>query len=451
MGQIKNIKLHIVTDIKTNNSNIPNNLIMSDVEVGSKRSGEYDEYGEISSYKKRPRNDRDKMRFLGQGRNCGAIIGKGGENIKRLRKENSITINVQDTKQEGVLTLSGDRSTCVSVFKEVLPMIPESPYPVNPKEKCAFEVNLLVQTDQVGCVIAKGGQRIREIRDESSGKVRVYQDCLPNSNERIVAIGGEDETRVLAALDIILKTLDDHPLKTQVHYYDPKNNDGPPGGMERGGHHGPPPPPQQQQHHEGPGNSQLGAGLGGLGNLGGLGGLGTLAGAAGILGQLGLGGLAGGAGLGAGALGAAGLGGLGSNVMGGGGGNDGGGRNERDYGNYQHQRNEGRGGDRGGDRGDRGGRGRDQRNGNEQDDRMADFGDMETETKITVGNDMCGAIIGKRGQRIREIREASGARVETSETEKGNTSPRIITITGTQRQIVVAQQMMAECVRNRTT
>merc|ERR1712142_412335 len=445
MGQIKNIKLHIVTDIKTNNSNIPNNLIMSDVEVGSKRSGEYDEYGEISSYKKRPRSGhdhRDKMRFLILGRNCGAIIGKAGENIKRLRKENSININVTDTRQEGVLTLSGDRSTCVSVFKEVLPMIPESPYPVNPKEKCAFEVNLLVQTDQVGSVIGKGGQRIREIRDESSGKVRVYQDCLPNSNERNVAIGGEDETRVLAALDIILKTLDDHPLKTQVHYYDPKNADGPPMG---GGGGAPPPLPPPQHHHDAPGNSQLGPSLGGLGNLGGLGGLGTLAGAAGILGQLGLGGL-GGAGLGAGALGAAGLGGLGNNVLGGG--NDGGGRNERD--NYPHQRNDGRGGDRGGDRGDRG-RGRDHRNGNDQEDRMADFGDMETETKITVANDMCGAIIGKRGQRIREIREASGARVETSETEKGNTAPRIITITGTQRQIVVAQQMMAECVRNRTT
>jgi len=417
---------------------------MSDVEVGSKRSGEYDEYGEIS-YKKRPRNDKEKMRFLVLGRHCGAIIGKGGENIKRLRKENNITINVQDTRQEGVLTLSGDRSTCVTVFKEILPSIPESPYPVNPKEKCAFEVNLLVQSDQVGSIIGKGGQRIREIRDESNGKVRVYQDCLPNSNERIVAIGGEDESRVLAAFDIILKTLDDHPLQKQVHYYDPKNADGPPGGM--GGERGPPPPPQ---HHDAPGNSQMGgqmgAGLGGLGNLGGLGGLGTLAGAAGILGQLGLGGL-GGAGL-PGALSAAGLGGLGANVMGGGNDNVGG-RNDRDNGGYQNQRNEGRGGDRG-ERGDRGGRGgRDQRNG--EHDGMADFGDMETETKITVGNDMCGAIIGKRGQRIREIREASGARVETSETEKGNTAPRIITITGTQRQIVIAQQMMAECVRNRTT
>lgn len=414
---------------------------MSDVEIGSKRSGDYDEYGEISSYKsssKRPRVDREKMRFLVKGRVCGAIIGKGGENINRLRKEHGIHINVVDTREEGVLTLGGDRATCVSAFKEILPLIPESPYPVNPKEKCAFEVNFLVQNDQVGSVIGKGGQRIREIRDESSGKVRVYQDCLPNSNERIVAIGGEDESRVLAAFDIILKTLEDHPLKSEVNFYDPKNKDGPPTdqrrgmGGGRGGGGGPPPP-----FHDGPGNTQMAQGLGGLGNLGGLGGIGNLAGAAGILNQLGLGGLAGTAGLGApGVLGA----GLGVNMMG----NDGG---QNDNGGYQqqqqHRDNRGHR-----DRGDN----RDQRNGgNQQTEQVLDFGDMETETKITLLNEMCGAIIGKKGQRIREIRQESGAHVDFTPTEKGSNAPRVITITGTQRQIVIAQQMMAECVRNRGT
>jgi len=414
---------------------------MSEVEIGTKRSNDYDEYGEVPSYKKRPRGDREKMRFLLIGRYCGAIIGKGGENIKRLRKENSIQVNVTDTRQEGVLTLTGDRASCVSVFKEILPLIPESPYPVNPKEKCAFEVNFLVQSDQVGSVIGKGGQRIREIRDESNGKVRVYQDCLPNSNERIVAIGGEDESRVLAAFDIILKTLEEHPLKSQIVYYDPKNKDGPlqgggdkhmgGGGMGGGGMGG---------GGMGGGN-QLGGlgGLGNLGGLGGLGGLGSLAGAAGLLGQLGLGGQ-GGAGILGATAGLGGLGGLGGNLLG----ND-----------YQNDRDMGGSGDAGGyrnegrDRGDRGRR--DQRNGNEFDDReRADFGDMETKTEITVLNDMCGAIIGKAGQRIREIRQASGAQVDFSSTERGSKAPRVITITGTQKQIVIAQQMMAECVRNRT-
>merc|ERR1711973_371287 len=314
----------------------------------------------------------------------------------------------------------------------------------NPKEKCAFEVNLLVQTDQVGCVIGKGGQRIREIRDASSGKARVYQDPLPNSNERIVAIGGEDESRVLAAFDIIMKTLDDHPLKTQVRYYDPKNRDGPPPdhrGMGGGG--GGPPP----QHLEASGNSQMG-GVGGLGNLGGLGGLGSLAGAAGILGQLGLGGLNSAALSqlgGNNALGA--LGALNGNMMGGG--NDMG-PSDRDYrgnDNQGYRGNDNQGNDCGGRRDNRGSGGRDVENRGFD----ADFGDMETETKITVPNDMAGAIIGKGGLSIKEIKQSSGARVDFSETEKGSKAPRTVTIKGTQRQIVIAQQMMAECVQNRNT
>merc|ERR1711881_635098 len=124
-------------------------------------------------------------------------------------------------------------------------------------------------------------------------------------------------------------------------------------------------------------------------------------------------------------------------------GGDGGRDYERDYrggGNDSRERNRG------------GGRRDQQRNDNNaHDDHAAEanFGDMETETKITVLNDMCGAIIGKGGQRIREIRQGSGAHIETSGSEKGSKEPRVITIRGTQRQIVVAQQMMAESVQNR--
>ena len=111
----------------------------------------------------------------------------------------------------------------------------------------------------------------------------MYQDCLPNSNERIVAIGGDDEERVLAAFNIVLDTLHEHPRKSQVIYYDPKNRFSGDGHSGGGG---------DNQMGMGGGN-QLGLGGGGglgggLGALGGLGGLG-LAGAASLLGQLGVG------------------------------------------------------------------------------------------------------------------------------------------------------------------
>lgn len=415
-----------------------------EVEVGAKRS--YDEYGEIEGggYK-RPRSDAMKLRFLLIGRFCGAIIGKGGENIKRLRKEYSVQVNMPDTRSnDRVLSLSGDRENLISVVKELLTVCAEAPYSVNPKEKPAFELNLLVNTDQVGSVIGKGGARIKEIRDESNGKVKVYQDCLPNSNERVVAIGGDDLEKTISALDIVLDTLNNRPRKSQTVFYDPGNvkqenmgNMGNMGGSGRDGGGG-----------GGGGGSQGGFGALGAGlNLGGLG----LAGAANLLGQLGVGGGAGGI-LGAGGAG---------NMWGGndsrGNGNDGilGSGGQRDGGFAMNRRQSGndagllgQGNNTNRDAGrDRGMRDNRRRDGNDKE--QLDFTQMQTVTKITVSNDMCGAIIGKSGTRIRDIRQTSGARVDFTESEKGSKENRVITITGSQQQIQIAEQMMTQCVRNR--
>jgi len=443
----------------------------TEVEVGSKRS--YDEYGEIDGgdRHKRSRSDtQHKLRFLLVGRFCGGIIGKGGENIKRLRKEYSVQVNMPDTRtNDRVVSINGDRENIFSVVKEMLDICAEAPYSVDNREKTVFELNLLVNTDQVGTVIGKAGARIKEIRQESNGKVKVYQDCLPNSNERIVAIGGEDVEKTLAALDIVLDTLNTRPRKTQTIFYDPgntsdnrdsgrdsgrDNRSGGGGGGGGGGRHD-----NRDDRRDDRDNGNQGGGgfnsLPGVLNLGGLG----LAGAANLLGQLGVG---------AGATGILGAGGAGA-MWGGnndsrGGANDGilGSGGQRDGGFGMDSRQSGSnsgggilgqggrdGGSRGGDRGDRGGDRDNRRRDSKTNDERLDFGQMKTVTKITVSNDMCGAIIGKSGARIKEIRHNSGARVDFTESEKGSKEDRVLTLTGTQQQIQIAEQMMTECVRNR--
>jgi len=54
---------------------------------------------------------------------------------------------------------------------------------------------------------------------------------------------------------------------------------------------------------------------------------------------------------------------------------------------------------------------------------------------------LAGIVIGKAGQRIRQVRQDSGADVELSDAA-GGTNDRIITITGTLQQIQAAQYMM---------
>jgi len=136
------------------------------------------------------------LRFLLMSKHAGGIIGKGGETIKRLRSENSATMYVPDAEgNERVLSIGAGRDNCLNAFKECLPIMHEPPYPVGggPREQqqqYTYQVNFLVHSSQVGGIIGRAGARIKEIREETNASIKVYPDCLPDSNERVVAIGG---------------------------------------------------------------------------------------------------------------------------------------------------------------------------------------------------------------------------------------------------------------------
>ena len=74
-----------------------------------------------------------------------------------------------------------------------------------------------------------------------------------------------------------------------------------------------------------------------------------------------------------------------------------------------------------------------------------DSGPVST-TKVTIPKDMGGAIIGPGGSRIRRIRMDSKADIKIAEAVEGS-QERIITISGTERNIQTAQYLLQQCVR----
>ena len=74
-----------------------------------------------------------------------------------------------------------------------------------------------------------------------------------------------------------------------------------------------------------------------------------------------------------------------------------------------------------------------------------DGGEQET-TQVTIPKDMAGAIIGPGGSRIRKIRSDSKANITIDEPVQGS-NERIITISGSQRQIQTAQYLLQQSVR----
>lgn len=69
--------------------------------------------------------------------------------------------------------------------------------------------------------------------------------------------------------------------------------------------------------------------------------------------------------------------------------------------------------------------------------------DGKETTQVTIPKDLAGAIIGKAGGRIRRIRMESNAFITIDEPLPGSTD-RIITISGTAKQIQMAQFLLQQ-------
>lgn len=79
------------------------------------------------------------------------------------------------------------------------------------------------------------------------------------------------------------------------------------------------------------------------------------------------------------------------------------------------------------------------------------FGNQQTTTtQVSIPKDLAGAIIGKGGARIRQIRQQSGAGITIDEALPGS-NDRIITISGTQDQIQNAQYLLQMSCTGKST
>jgi heterogeneous nuclear ribonucleoprotein K len=55
-------------------------------------------------------------------------------------------------------------------------------------------LRVLVHQSQAGAIIGKAGYKIKELREQTKARIKVYTECCPQSTDRIVEIGGSAET-----------------------------------------------------------------------------------------------------------------------------------------------------------------------------------------------------------------------------------------------------------------
>ncbi|XP_030030542.2 heterogeneous nuclear ribonucleoprotein K isoform X2 [Manduca sexta] len=373
-----------------------------------------DAYGDEGPAQKRQRHSDDEVTFLIPSKVAGSIIGKGGTNISKLRNQYKASITVPDCPgPERVLSITAeDVDTLLEIVKEILPCLAEGgPKAMGDQD---LDVRLLIHQSRAGCVIGKAGAKIKELREKTGARLKIFSSPAPQSMERIVQLVGKPDA-IAAGIREVLELIRQVPIKGPIQNYDPHNYDdyyadqyggfgagqgggggagggragprgpprGPPRGMPPMGPAGRPPPRGPPPARNGPPPPRTGfndfSGPGPRANFSG---------------GPPRGGFGGGS--------------FGGNFGGGGGGG----------------RSSGSGG------GNFNGS-----SGNQQ----------ETTTQVTIPKDLAGAIIGKAGSRIRKIRAESGAGIEIAEPLPGS-SDRIITITGTPQRIQMAQYLLQQSV-----
>ncbi|XP_040103228.1 heterogeneous nuclear ribonucleoprotein K-like [Oryx dammah] len=170
---------------------------------------------------KRSRNTDEMVELciLLQSKNAGAVIGKGGKNIKALRTVYNASVSVPDSSgPERILSISADIETTGEILKKIIPTLEEYQHYKGSDFDC--ELRLLIHQSLAGGIIGVKGAKIKELRENTQTTIKLFQECCPQSTDRVVLIGGKPD-RVVECIKIIFDLISESPIKGRAQPYDP--------------------------------------------------------------------------------------------------------------------------------------------------------------------------------------------------------------------------------------
>ncbi|RMZ80889.1 hypothetical protein DV737_g2734, partial [Chaetothyriales sp. CBS 132003] len=130
-------------------------------------------------------------------------IGKGGENVTQIRKLSGAKCTVSDYSRgavERILTVSGPQDAVAKAFGLIIRTLNNEPLeqPSTAQSK-TYPLRLLIPHILIGSIIGKSGVRIREIQEASGARLNASDSCLPLSTERsLVVLGVADSVHIAA-------------------------------------------------------------------------------------------------------------------------------------------------------------------------------------------------------------------------------------------------------------
>ncbi|TIA92183.1 hypothetical protein E3P99_00776 [Wallemia hederae] len=172
------------------------------------RDGRYDRddaYGTRKRSRSRSPSDRSTkrtkeeepylvLRCLIDTRDAAVVIGRGGENVARIRQNAGTKINVSNSipgNPERVVTISGTLDAVSKAYGLLVRTLNDEDFntPSVPGSK-AVTLRFTVPDMKMGFVIGRSGAKIKDIQEASGAKLSTSDHILPGSTERVLSIDG---------------------------------------------------------------------------------------------------------------------------------------------------------------------------------------------------------------------------------------------------------------------
>ncbi|EYB85107.1 hypothetical protein Y032_0304g1917 [Ancylostoma ceylanicum] len=163
------------------------------------------------------------IRLLMQGKEVGSIIGKRGDQIKRIREDSGAKINISDGScPERIVTITGSLATINKAFAMISNKFEEDMRALpNSVPKPPITMRLIVPATQCGSLIGKSGSKIKEIREATGASIQVASEMLPQSTERAVTVSGTADA-INLCMGQVCQILLEAPPKGATLPYRPK-------------------------------------------------------------------------------------------------------------------------------------------------------------------------------------------------------------------------------------
>jgi len=151
-----------------------------------------------------PQQDESKwlhLRSIISSAEAATVIGKGGENVSLIRRMSGAKCTVSDYSRgavERILTVSGLVDAVAKAFGLIIRTLNnESLEASSTPQSKTYPLRLLIPHILIGSIIGKSGSRIREIQEASGARLNASDQTLPLSTERsLVVLGVADAVHI---------------------------------------------------------------------------------------------------------------------------------------------------------------------------------------------------------------------------------------------------------------